>query len=485
MPSHRTTNSFKGIPINVSASTGALAADEMIISGRHNKIHPRKTSGVFTRWRWFFVWATQLFFFGVPWLNVDGHQALLFDLGPQRFYVGSLIFLPQDFIYLTALLVLCALGLFAWTAVGGRLWCGFSCPQTVYTEIFVWIEQLFEGDRAARIKLDNAPLSTRKVAIKTAKHAAWVTFSLWTGLTFVGYFTPMRALTSDMWTLTASGYALFWTLFYAFATYGNAGWLREQVCKYMCPYARFQSAMFDADTLVVSYDAARGEPRGGRSKHADAKAAGLGACVDCTLCVQVCPAGIDIRNGLQYECIGCALCVDACNSVMDKVGYPRGLIRFSTENLLAGKVKPAEAWSRLLRPRVLIYAALIAATVVISAVALWQRTPVKLNIARERVALVREAEDGMLENSYVLQIENADVRAHDFKINANGLDGIKVLVDQRGPLHIASGGSAEVNVRLHVDAEHAGPGSHEVEFRVAAQDQPQVAVTEPSRFYGR
>ncbi len=393
--------------------------------------------------------------------------------------------MPQDFIYLTALLVLCAFGLFAWTAVGGRLWCGFSCPQTVYTEIFVWIEQWFEGDRAARIKLDKAPLSARKLAIKAGKHAAWLTFALWTGLTFVGYFTPMRQLASDIWTWTASGYALFWTLFYAFATYGNAGWLREQVCKYMCPYARFQSAMFDADTLVVSYDAARGEPRGGRSKNADATAAGLGACVDCTLCVQVCPVGIDIRNGLQYECINCGVCADACNEVMDKVGYARGLIRFSTENLLAGTVQPGDAWMRLLRPRVLIYAAIILATVVISGVALWQRTPVKLNIARERVALVREAEDGMLENSYVLQIENADVNAHDFQIKASGLDGIKVLVDQRGPVHIASGSSAEVNVRLHVDAAHAGPGSHAVEFTVAAQDQSQVVVRETSRFFGR
>ncbi|HWH38738.1 MAG TPA: cytochrome c oxidase accessory protein CcoG, partial [Usitatibacter sp.] len=301
------------------------------------KIYPRAVSGWFARWRWSLVALTQVIFYGLPWLEWNARQAVLFDLGARKFYIFGLVLWPQDFIYLAVLLVVSALSLFLFTAIAGRLWCGYACPQTVYTELFLWIERRIEGDRMARMKLDGQAAGPRKAALKVAKHAAWIALALWTGFTFVGYFTPIRDLVDATRTFSFGPWETFWIGFYAFATYGNAGWMREQVCKYMCPYARFQSAMFDPDTLVITYDQERGEPRGSRSRKADRKALGVGDCVDCNICVQVCPTGIDIRAGLQYECIGCAACIDGCNQVMEKVGRPQQLIRYSTTHALEGK----------------------------------------------------------------------------------------------------------------------------------------------------
>ena len=293
------------------------------------EIYARAVSGWFARWRWALVFLTQLVYYGGPWLIWNGRQAVLFDLVARKFYIFGIVFWPQDFIYLTGLLVVSALSLFLFTAVAGRLWCGYACPQTVYTEIFMWIERKVEGDRSARMRLDQAPMSARKLALKATKHGLWILLSLWTGFTFVGYFTPIHQLGAEVGALFASAarasaptlgaWEIFWVLFYGFATYGNAGWMREQVCKYMCPYARFQSAMFDPDTLVITYDRGRGEPRGPRVRKLEPKSLGLGHCVDCDICVQVCPTGIDIRNGLQYECIGCAACIDGCNQVMARM----------------------------------------------------------------------------------------------------------------------------------------------------------------------
>eukprot|EP01031_Cornospumella_fuschlensis_P042531 gene42531-51964_t len=287
---------------------------EVFLYAATKKIHPRSVSGLFARWRWGLVFLTQIVFYGLPWLEWGQRQAVLFDLGARRFYLFGIVLYPQDFIYLTGLLVISALSLFLFTAVAGRLWCGYACPQTVYTEIFLWIERRFEGDRMARIRLDEAPMSLNKLWRRGGKHGVWLAVAVWTGFTFVGYFTPVRTLGLEVWTNSLGPWETFWVLFYGFATYGNAGFMREQVCKYMCPYARFQSAMFDKDTLIVTYDEARGEPRGKRSRKADPAALKLGACVDCELCVQVCPTGIDIRKGLQYECIGCGACVAACKN---------------------------------------------------------------------------------------------------------------------------------------------------------------------------
>src|SRR5690349_19186544 len=329
--------------VKSSAKPGSESAEQALYEIR-KKIYPRAVSGKFATSRWLIVLITQLVFYGSPWLSWNGRQAVLFDLAVRKFYIFGLVFWPQDIVYLTVLLVICALSLFLFTAVAGRIWCGYACPQTVYTEIFLWLERMVEGDRNARIRLDRRGSAGEKVLRKGAKHALWIALSLWTGFTFVGYVTPIRELWGAVLGFSTGPWETFWIAFYGFATYGNAGWMREQVCKYMCPYARFQSAMFDKDTLIITYDAARGEPRGkGKNK---------GDCVDCGICVQVCPTGIDIRNGLQYECIGCAACIDGCDQVMDKVGRERGLIRYSTTHAMEGKR------THVLRARVLIYAAL-------------------------------------------------------------------------------------------------------------------------------
>ena len=321
----------------------AGASEETIaLYAAHKKIYPRSTEGFFTRWRWALVFITQLMFYGLPWLEWGQRQMVLFDLGARRFYIFNLVLYPQDFIYLTGILVISALSLFLFTAVAGRLWCGYACPQTVYTEIFLWLEKITEGERSARMRLDAAPWSLEKIGRKAAKNFLWIVLALWTGFTFVGYFSPIRELGGDFIARNLSGWQAFWVFFYGFATYGAAGYMREQVCKHMCPYARFQSAMFDKDTLIVTYDVERGEPRGARSKKADLSMLSLGDCIGCNLCVQVCPTGIDIRDGLQYECIGCGACADACDAVMDKVGYARGLVKYSTQNALQNKWTSAQ-----------------------------------------------------------------------------------------------------------------------------------------------
>jgi cytochrome c oxidase accessory protein FixG len=432
------------------------------------KIYPRAVHGWFAVWRWVLVWATQLLFYGLPWLSWNGRQAVLFDLEARRFLIFDLILYPQDFIYLTALLVVSAFGLFFFTAVAGRLWCGYACPQTVYTEIFLWIERHTEGDRAARMRLDKAGWTAEKALRKGGKHAAWLAVSLWTGFTFVGYFEPIRALGASTAQWTLGGWESFWILFYGLATYGNAGYLREQVCKYMCPYARFQSAMIDRDTLIISYDAARGDPRGPRSKKADPAAAGLGACVDCHQCVHVCPTGIDIRQGLQYECIGCAACIDVCNDVMEKFGYERGLIRYATQNGIQQQWTSARQWRRVLRPRVLIYGAILLA---VSTALVWSlavRMPFKVDVVRDRATLAREIEDGVVENVYRLQIMNAEESSQRFVLEARGLDGLSVAAPRAGlTLAPAEARWVTVSLRLTPDAaRRLGSGVHPMQFSI-------------------
>ena len=438
----------------------------------HKKVYPRAIDGMFNRWRWVMVWVTQLVFYGLPWLQWGERQMVLFDLGARRFYLFGLVLYPQDFIYLTGLLILSALSLFLFTAVAGRLWCGFTCPQTVYTEIFMWLENRIEGDRSARMRLDKAAwTSPEKLAKKGLKQLAWVSVALWTGFTFVGFFVPIRTLGAEIlqW---QGGWQLFWVFFYAFATYGFAGFMREQVCKYMCPYARFQSAMFDEDTLIVTYDSARGEPRGVRSKKVDPKAAGLGDCIDCSLCVQVCPTGIDIRNGLQYECISCAACIDVCDEVMDKVGYPRGLIRYSTEHALEEGWGGKQILRHILRPRVLIYSTILAAVTIAMIASLFLRTPFKVDIVRDRATLARLVEGGKIENVYRIQVMNATEQPQTFTLSADGLPGLELVTDKTVTIDGAQ--SLWVPVRLQLPWGTANAGSHEIHFNVQAPGVGEV-----------
>jgi len=447
------------------------------------KIYPRAVHGWFAAWRWALVWATQLVFYGGAWLQWNGRQALLFDIASRKFYIFGLVFWPQDVIYLTVLLVISALSLFLFTTVAGRLWCGYACPQTVYTELFMWIERVIEGDRSERIRLDRGALNPEKFLRKSAKHAVWIAVALWTGFTFVGYFTPIRGLWHEVWEGEAGSWSAFWILFYGFATYGNAGWMREQVCKYMCPYARFQSAMFDQDTMIITYDPARGEPRGARPRGVDPKARGLGDCVDCGVCVQVCPTGIDIRNGLQYECIGCAACIDGCNQVMERMGYARGLIRYSTAHAMERGLTRAQMFARAFRPRVLLYSAILWLVIIAAGVALYEHVPLKLDVIRDRVAISREVEGGQIENLYQLRIMNVDERTHRFEIRVEGLPGIHLASD--AVVELAGGTSRLVPVKVRVAEGSAAPGSHRIEFELRALDGDHEHVEEKSVFIVR
>jgi cytochrome c oxidase accessory protein FixG len=482
IPDTASTSPSSVIPIVPAAPSGASVDDEEMVSlyASRQKIHPRSVFGLFSKWRWALVWITQIVYYGLPWLEWNARQAVLFDLEARRFYIFGLVLYPQDFIYLTGLLVISALALFLFTAVAGRLWCGYACPQTVYTEIFLWIEKKVEGDRSARIRLDKSDLDAGKFGKKWLKHTLWVLFSLWTGFTFVGYFTPIRELAALSAVAALGPWQTFWVFFYGFATYGNAGFMREQVCKYMCPYARFQSAMFDKDTMIVTYDKSRGEPRGPRSKKADPAALGLGACVDCTLCVQVCPTGIDIRNGLQYECIGCGACIDVCDEVMDKVGYPRGLVKYSTQNGMAQGWTRDQMVSHAFRPRVLVYSAILGVITLAVFVSLFLRTPLKVDVIRDRGALARMVEQGRIENVFRLQVMNATESNQRYILSVQGIDGIGIASETEVEVLPTEVRSAAVRVQIPPNA--APSGSHQIQFTIRSTGQDVSEVVEKAVF---
>ncbi len=461
-----------------AAAAGGEAVD---LYELRRKVYPRAVSGWFAGWRWIMVWLTQLVFYGMPWLQWNDRQAVLFDLESRRFFIFGLVLHPQDFIYLTGLLVISALALFLFTAVAGRLWCGYACPQTVYTEIFLWIERRIEGDRFRRMKLDAAPMSTRKFGLKAAKHGAWILFSLWTGFTFVGYFTPIHELGGLVTSAALGPWQTFWILFYGFATYGNAGFMREQVCRYMCPYARFQGVMFDRDTLVITYDGGRGEPRGSRPRKADPAVLGLGSCIDCGLCVEVCPTGIDIREGLQSDCIGCAACIDACDAVMGKMNYAPGLIRYDTENGMRNHWSRARLWRRIVRPRVLVYTVILLAASFALVGHMATRTPLKLDVIRDRGTLGREVDEGMIENVYRLQVMNAAEEPRRFVLSVRGLD--TVFIDSAQEFEVEAAGNRMVPVRVRVRPGVGEPGTHAIYFGLTASDDPDVTVSEKATFY--
>ncbi|MDC8757094.1 cytochrome c oxidase accessory protein CcoG [Janthinobacterium fluminis] len=443
------------------------------------EIYARETKGIYATWRWVCVWLTQLMFYGLPWLSWNERQAVLFDLGTRKFYLFGIVLWPQDFIYLALLLIICAYALFLFTAVAGRVWCGFSCPQTVYTEIFMWVERKIEGTRSARMRLDKQPWTLEKVSRKTAKHSAWGAISLWTGFTFIGYFTPIHTLAGEVAAFSLGPWQSFWIFFYAFATYGNAGWLREQVCRYMCPYARFQSAMFDQDTLIVSYDKTRGEPRAPLAKTHSGPADG--SCIDCTMCVQVCPTGIDIRDGLQYDCISCAACVDACDDVMDRIGAPRGLVRFTTDNALANNFSAKQIRQRATRPRVLIYSAILVLVVTALFSSLLTRTPLKVDVIRDRGSMAREGENGTIENIFRLHVMNTDEATHRYRIRVTGLDGI--ALDGNDEITLEGTGVRTLPLTVRLPYKQGRPRTNDIAFEVQALDDERIHVKEKARFF--
>lgn len=469
------------------------------------KIHPRSTRGRYDSLRWAMVWITQLVFYGSCWLSWDGRQALLFDIAERKFYLFGLVLWPQDAMLLALLLMISATALFLVTAVAGRLFCGFACPQTVYTAIFRWVEERVEGDHLARMRLDQAPPGLRKIALKGGKHAIWLAIALWTGITFVGYFTPIGELLRKLGAGEPGPWEGFWVFFYAAFAYLQAGFAREMVCTHMCPYSRFQGVMFDRDTVTVSYDSARGEPRKLRSQAAggttatiatataDAKPPGTtargetsprGDCVDCSLCVQVCPTGIDIRDGLQYQCIDCGLCIDACDEVMARIARPTGLIRFASESELAAPAATPEPGSpiraALWRPRAMAYLGFLVAFIVAGIWLVAERIPLQVDVLRDRHALLREATDGSIENTYTLKLMNMLEAPRVFRIRVEGPAGARIV--GADTFHVASGSVLPVPMTVAADPVPARSGAQEIRFHIEAVDGPPTAITERSAF---
>jgi polyferredoxin len=484
------------------------------------KIYPRDVSGRLQTLRKLAVLVLLGMFYAFPWLHWNGRQAVLFDLPARKFHVFGLDFWPQDFVFLSMLLVIAGMALFFFTALAGRLWCGYACPQTVWTEVFLWMEQWTEGNRGQRIKLDAAPWSAQKVLRKGGKHLLWAVFALWTGFTFVGFFTPITELGARLVPFQWGGWETFWVLFYALATWGNAGFLREQVCKYMCPYARFQSAMFDRNTLIIAYDPMRGEPRGPRKRdlgsvlerarglldqvtafafasaatarnelamasaasattpalraHAHLEPQALGDCIDCTICVQVCPTGIDIRDGLQYECIACGACIDACDGVMDKMGYPRGLIAYSTQNAIDGRP------TRVLRPRIFVYGLLLLAMCIGWAWGVTHRSPMIVEVLRDRNALYRSVGEDRIENGYALKLVNKDLQAQRFRVQVTGPQGVALV---GGPQTVQAQGEEVLTLPVTLSAPDSLHGRHDIGFIVERVDGA-ASETVVSSFFG-
>ena len=447
---------------------------ELDLYQKREKIYTRSIEGFYQRLRLFTGWPLLLGYFCLPWISVDGRQAVWFNLPEREFHIFGLTLWPQDLPLLAFLLIISAFALFAVTVFAGRVWCGYTCPQTVWTSIFMWIEQRLEGTRNQRIRLDRQPWSLAKAARKIGKHGSWLFVALMTGLTFVGYFYPVRDLLWEVITLSTGKWQALWTVFFTAATYLNAGWMREQVCKYMCPYARFQSVMFDRDTLIVSYDERRGEPRGSRKRSADPRAAGLGDCIDCELCVQVCPTGIDIRNGLQYECIGCALCIDACNSVMRKMGYAPGLVRYTSERELEG------GRTHWLRPRVIGYLLVLCTMVSVFSYNVLSRIPLQMTVMRDRNTLFVETGDGAVDNIYRLHIVNMDARPHAFTLQVGGLAGAEILGATR--YRLGGGENRDVTLRVRAPAASLQLPSTNIDFELVAEDLPSLRAASESRF---
>ncbi|KHJ50775.1 (Fe-S)-binding protein [Vreelandella venusta] len=444
------------------------------LPSRSGHIYVREIRGVFQRIRRYSNWLLIALYVGLPWLQWGDRPLVWFDLSAQEFHLFAATFYPQDFILLTWILVLCAFGLFLITVAAGRVWCGYSCPQSVWTFLFIWFEHRLEGPRHRRIRRDNAPGTLESLWRKGAKHTAWLLIALVTGITFVGYFTPMVGLVKDLLSLEVHPWALFWIGFFTLFTYLNAGWLRHQVCLHMCPYSRFQSVMFDSDTLIVSYDAARGEPR--RDHRKEVAKAVVGDCIDCELCVQVCPTGIDIRDGLQYECIGCAACIDACDGVMARIDKPLGLIRYTTERALKGQ--PTRFW----RPQLFACAAVLLSMVILLMGFLIARVPIDVDIARDRQTLFESTAEGRIINYYTVTLRNQDTQEQRYALSATGLPGLRL--QGASTLILAANETRQLRVSLDAEASVMTQPSHPVVLHITVLDEPAIYYSKETRFLG-
>ncbi len=444
-----------------------------------DKIYPRQVYGLFAKLRILTVFLLLGCYYITPWLIWNDQQAVLFDLPARQFRYFGITFWPQDFIYLTLLLIIAAVGLFLFTTVAGRLWCGYACPQTVWTQTFLWLEELVEGNRNKRIKLDKSPWNIDKIIKKSVKHCLWISYSLFTGYIFVGYFSPIRELGIGIINLNLGPWEWFWILFYSLATYGNAGWLREQVCLHMCPYARFQSAMFDKDTLIISYDHKRGETRGHRKKNSEYLSKGLGDCIDCNQCVQVCPTGIDIRKGLQYECIACAACIDVCDNVMAKMGYNKSLIHYTTEveEQSLGKLK-----THFIRPRTIYYSSIFIIIVTSFIYLVSNRIPLDINVIRDRNNLFTETFSGEIENTYTLKILNMSQKTQAYQLSVSGFESITLMGHNK--FEIESGEVLTLPIRIRIPQQQLKKRSSDINFVITEAEYSSYSASSSGKFLG-
>ncbi|MFC7332145.1 cytochrome c oxidase accessory protein CcoG [Rhodocista pekingensis] len=441
-------------------SADAVAAEQSLYASRV-KVYPKAVTGAYRRAKTAVLVFCLSLYYLVPWIRWDRgpgapDQAVLIDLSAGRAYFLWIEIWPQEVYYITGLLVLGAFGLFLVTALYGRIWCGYTCPQTVWTDLFMWVERVIEGDRGARMRLDQSPMSLKKAGLKTATHTAWLLISLATGGAWVLYFNDAPTFIVDFFTGAATVNQYFFVGLFTATTYLLAGWAREQVCTYMCPWPRFQAAMLDRDSMVVTYEKWRGEPRGGSK--AGLAPEGLGDCIDCGQCIAACPTGIDIRDGLQLECIGCGLCIDACNDIMTKVGRPLNLVTFDTENNQEARSKGLPTKLRPVRPRTLIYAGLLLLVSAIMVAALATRTTMEVNVLRDRAPLFVTLSDGDIRNGYTLKILNKQRADVDYELSVVGIDGARLVVqdvgesDRGGPVVLRAQPDTVVPFRVFVTA---------------------------------
>ncbi|MEZ9630764.1 cytochrome c oxidase accessory protein CcoG [Vibrio breoganii] len=437
-----------------------------------NRIYVRASKGVFQKLRRYGAWFLLLLFALVPWIPYGERQAILLDIGQQQFNFFGTTLYPQDLTLLALLFMIAAFGLFFITTFLGRVWCGYLCPQTVWTFMYIWFEEKLEGAANKRKKQDSQPLTAALALRKTLKHLAWFTIALLTGLTFVGYFVPTNELWLDFFTLDATFWTYFWVLFFAVCTYANAGWMRSIVCIHMCPYARFQSAMFDKDTFIVGYDKKRGEDRGPRARKANPSDLGLGDCIDCNLCVQVCPTGIDIRDGLQYECINCGACIDACDVTMDRMNYPKGLISYTTEHKLEG------THTKIMRPKLIGYGLVMVLMLGFFVMQIASVEPAGLSVIRDRTQLYRTNSDGFIENTYTLKIINKTQQTQSYNLDVSGLTDVEWY--GRQTINVSPGEVFNLPISLGMDPEQLSSSVTTIHFEL--EDQHGFSIEVESRF---
>lgn len=462
------------IPVKNITPTKKGEVETYDMYAKREHIYVKFYKGIFKNLRIISGSIMLLMFYGFPWVQWGDRQAILFDLPNRQFHVFEATFWPQDFMLLSGLLIILSFVLFFVTAFAGRLWCGYACPQFVWTWLFIWAERITEGDRNKRMKQDKGPMTRSLFMKKSAKHIIWAVIAITSALAFVGYFTPIRELVPSFINITLGPWEFWWVGFIAVATYGNAGWLREQVCIYMCPYARFQSVMFDEDTLVISYDEKRGESRGKRSRKTDHKAAGLGDCIDCRHCVNVCPVGIDIRDGLQYECVACGACVDACDDIMERIGYEKGLVKYTTETQLEGKK------THIMRPKLIIYFIVVVAMIAYFAYVIMQRIPIEVDVHRERGQLFTEVADNLIENIYTLKVANKSHSDLTYRISITGIEGIELITHSE--VSVEAGKIVDYPIQVRASIDEIIERNTDIIIKVQAIADPSIVSSIESRF---